>query len=94
MSYKVKFLRGPYDLKDEGYIGYDVEVDGQKLTIGEEPDGFRYLETNQYLTVWGLELYKKQGVKNAIAKAIEDHNIKRHLSKETGETFGDLLDIL
>jgi hypothetical protein len=95
----VKCIRGPYWLPDEDpeadeHFGYECTVNGKTIIVGEEPeDGFRYIQA------WDGDAYKlynkdRNKILPLLRKAIEKHELKQHMSKDTGESFGGLIDVL
>ena len=98
MNFNVKCIRGPYWLPDEvpeadEHFGYDCTVNGKKVIVGEEPDGFRYIYE------WDGEVYRnykgwREELIALLGKAIKAHELKQSLTKETAKTFEDIIDEL
>ena len=99
MNFNVKCIRGPYWLPDEQsyaeeHFGYDCTVLGKPVIVGEEPsDGFRYLHEWDHDTYLLWKDHKRE-VMSQLGKAIEAHELKQSLSKETAKTFEDIINEL
>jgi hypothetical protein len=99
MNFNVKCIRGPYWLPDEDpeadeHFGYDCTINGKKIVIGEEPaDGFRYVYKADKET-YNTYVKGKKDIMPLIRKAIEAHELKQSLTKETAKTFEDIIDEL
>jgi len=98
MKIEAKCIRGPYWLPDEDpyaeeHFGYDCLLNGNKVIVGEEPDGFRYMHEwdGQSHNLWKG---RRSEIMSELGKAIKAHELKQSVSLKTAKTLRDLIDEL